>query len=87
MLINFLPLVVYQQLKKHHLFYANREYYDWVQNQKKVITIDSYSYKPFVDSKSLFVHIPKCAGVSISKGLYGNLAGGHTTLSGYLNAF
>lgn len=50
-------------------------------------TKQGYSYKPFDDKKSIFVHIPKCAGVSVSKTIFGNLAGGHTTLDEYLNIF
>tara|TARA_R110001583_G_scaffold105202_1_gene252647 strand:- start:13918 stop:14577 length:660 start_codon:yes stop_codon:yes gene_type:complete len=46
-----------------------------------------YSYKPFDDKKAIFVHVPKCAGVSIAKTLFGCLAGGHTTLDEYINVF
>lgn len=45
------------------------------------------SYKPFDEKKAIFVHIPKCAGISVNKTLFGNLAGGHTTLEQYLNIF
>ena len=47
----------------------------------------SYSYKPFDDTRSIFVHIPKCAGTSIVTSLYGCLAGGHTTFEEYLTVF
>lgn len=46
-----------------------------------------YTFKGFDDSKSIFVHIPKAAGVSISKGLYGNLGGGHFMIREYQKAF
>jgi hypothetical protein len=57
------------------------------QRRRSVVTDTGYSYKPFDDTKSIFVHIPKCAGISISHALYGNLAGGHTTLDEYLRIF
>lgn len=44
---------------------------------------DHYSLHAFDYYRCVFVHIPKTAGVSISKSLFGNLAGGHTTLRWY----
>lgn len=48
---------------------------------------DSYSLRPFDQTQSIFVHIPKCAGISVNKALYGNLAGGHKTFNQYLTTF
>jgi hypothetical protein len=39
--------------------------------------------KPFLDTKSVFVHIPKAAGVSISFSLYGRKTGDHRTMADY----
>jgi hypothetical protein len=44
-------------------------------------------YLPFDKSQSIFVHIPKCAGISVNKTLFNSLAGGHTTLDQYINVF
>jgi len=41
------------------------------------------SLKPFDRHRCIFVHIPKTGGVSISKSLFGNLAGGHMTIERY----
>lgn len=38
-----------------------------------------YSLAQFDQSDSIFVHIPKCGGSSVSKTLYGNMAYGHKT--------
>jgi len=46
-----------------------------------------YSYKSFDDTKTIFVHIPKAAGVSVCKSLYGNLAGEHTSIYHYQYVF
>ena len=44
---------------------------------------NDYSLKPFVRSNSLFVHIPKTAGMSIARALYGCLGLGHASLAEY----
>lgn len=55
--------------------------------KRVMITSSGYSLKPFDDKKAIFVHIPKCAGVSINKMFFGNLAGGHATLNDYTVIF
>ncbi|MEW9808765.1 sulfotransferase family 2 domain-containing protein [Mesorhizobium sp. ZMM04-5] len=47
----------------------------------------SYSLSPFIETETIFVHIPKCAGVSISQHLYSCLAGGHYSLDTYTKIF
>ena len=61
--------------------------YNVLQEKRRIVTTDTYSYKPFDDSRSIFVHIPKCAGISVARSLYGNLAGGHATLADYFRVF
>ncbi len=46
-----------------------------------------YSYKSFDDTKTIFVHIPKAAGISVCKSLYGNLAGEHASVARYQYVF
>lgn len=48
---------------------------------------DDHSIVPFLESGTLFVHIPKCAGVSVMTSLFGCLGGGHTTLAEYQIVF
>ena len=57
------------------------------QDERTLVSRNGYTLKPFDETKSIFIHIPKCAGISISKMIYGNLAGGHTTLEEYLDIF
>lgn len=59
-----------------------KEFYAY-QQKRASIHRSGYSYKPFDDTKSIFVHIPKCAGTALSRTLYGCFAGGHTTLKEY----
>jgi hypothetical protein len=46
-----------------------------------------YSCNAFDYYKCIFVHVPKAAGVSINKTLFGNLAGGHYMLKDYQNMY
>lgn len=57
------------------------------QKLRQVETTEDYSLKPFDQTRSIFVHVPKCAGISVNKALYGNLAGGHRTLDQYIRLF
>jgi hypothetical protein len=52
---------------------------------RKYQTVDSNetSLLPFDQYSCIFVHIPKCAGVSVSKALFGNLGGGHCSITQY----
>ena len=54
---------------------------------RRVKARDGFSYEPFDRTRSIFVHVPKCAGISISRALYGNLGGGHTTFNEYATIF
>jgi Sulfotransferase family len=58
-----------------------------LQKKRLTVTADGYSFRPFVEHRCIFVHIPKCAGVSICRSLFGNLAGGHTTVGFYQIVF
>jgi hypothetical protein len=42
-----------------------------------------YSLQSFDEHRCIFVHIPKTGGISVAKGLFGNLAGSHTKLRTY----
>lgn len=50
-------------------------------------TPTGYTLKSFDEYRCIFVHIPKCAGVSISHSLFGNLGAGHHTLATYQQVF
>ena len=44
---------------------------------------DDYSLAAFDKHKCIFVHIPKCAGLSVVQSLFGNSGGGHKTIVQY----
>lgn len=54
---------------------------------RTIETNSKYSLKPFDEQRCIFVHIPRCAGVSICKTLFCNLAGGHMSIREYQIAF
>lgn len=82
-----LPRRLYLELKWRDFKSSNPRMYENLQRKRRIVTSTSYSLKPFDDTKSIFIHIPKCAGVSVNRTLYGNLAGGHRTFEQYLGAF
>ena len=44
---------------------------------------NAHSIQPFLETKSLFVHIPKTAGISVGVSLYGRKTGDHRTMADY----
>jgi hypothetical protein len=53
------------------------------QHLRTIETRDSTSFRPFDQHQCIFVHIPKAAGVSVCRALFGNLAGNHRSISNY----
>jgi len=58
-----------------------------LQKQRNRHSEQGYSFKPFDEHRCIFVHVPKTAGVSISRELFGNLSGGHTPIATYERVF
>lgn len=65
---------------------AKKPHFELMQFKRRNMS-EGYSFKPFDETKTIFVHIPKAAGVSVCKSLYGSLAGGHTPISKYQYVF
>jgi hypothetical protein len=86
-LIQYIPTWIYLNLRWWDFKLNRRVHFDNIQALRKRETSEWSSYKPFDDTKSIFVHIPKCAGIAVNKALFGNLAGGHTSLDEYINVF
>ena len=59
------------------------EEYKRFQKKRRKEKAEGYSFKPFDDYHCIFVHIPKTAGVSVSRSLFGNFSGGHTYIKTY----
>jgi hypothetical protein len=86
-ILDVLPPKIYLRLKYWDYRVTHKDRFAELQDMRKVTTDQGYSYKPFDEKKSIFIHIPKCAGVAVNRTIFGNLAGGHTTLEEYLNIF
>ncbi|MBU3071532.1 sulfotransferase family protein [Aestuariicella sp. G3-2] len=48
---------------------------------------DGYSLMPFRNYKSIFIHVPKAAGISVAHALFGCRGGGHATYRDYYRHF
>lgn len=70
---------------RHRLLHPKK--HKQFQKHRRPAPDSDYSYAPFDQRQALFVHIPKCAGVSVSRALFGNLAGGHKSLAHYCDVF
>lgn len=62
----------------------NHRYLDGIRQEESK---DGYCLRPFDEREAIFVHVPKAAGVSVSRCLFGGLAGGHTTIAQYQVVF
>lgn len=70
-------------IRRNLYSHLRRGKFKQLQSEREINTNTGYSYKPFDQYHSIFVHIPKAAGVSICKTLFGNLCGGHTPITKY----
>lgn len=57
--------------------------YKHFQEMRNIDTQKGRSIKPFDEQRSIFVHITKCAGISVATSLFGNLGGGHLRVPHY----
>jgi hypothetical protein len=69
---------------KHRV--AHRAHYNHLLDRRKGPSAPRF-FKCFDDTRSIFIHIPKAAGVSVAETLYGTRAGRHTTIGQYQIAF
>ncbi len=86
-LLNAVPTESYLNLRRWYSEIKCKEEFERLQSLRKKITTSGYSFEPFDKHKTIFIHIPKCAGVSVNQTLFGNLAGGHRSLTEYLDIF
>ncbi|HEY6723884.1 MAG TPA: sulfotransferase family 2 domain-containing protein [Polyangiaceae bacterium] len=49
------------------------------QDMRRISDVD-FGFGRFDEHKCIFIHIPKCAGISVSRGLFGGLAGTHNSI-------
>jgi len=49
--------------------------------------INAPTFKPFLERRCIFVHIPKAAGISVGYALFGRHTGNHATVADYQLAF
>lgn len=86
-IIDSFPLYPQCIMRRIYCRVSNPKKFFFLQYLRENFSEHGYTFKPFLEKKCIFVHIPKCAGVSINKCLFGNLAGGHRTIRDYQIAF
>ncbi len=74
-------LLPYKTRSRLYKIYKNKTF-NRLQEKRSIVTND-YSYKSFDHYKCIFIHIPKTAGISLSKTLFGNLGPGHISIKKY----
>lgn len=82
-LIKNIPLNLYLAMKRWNYKRLHKSEFLRSQYLRENVSTEGYSYQGFEEKKAIFVHIPKCAGVSVNKVLFRNLDGGHRTLEEY----
>ncbi|MFC4700146.1 sulfotransferase family 2 domain-containing protein [Glaciecola siphonariae] len=87
LLIRLLPTHCYLMLRWYDFKLNRKNSFNKIQALRSVDDESTGGYLPFDKAKAIFVHIPKCAGISVNKALFGSIAGGHTTLDQYINVF
>jgi len=63
---------------------TGRGWFRYLEKLPELYPDREYSLDPYFKMNCIFVHIPKCAGVSVTKILFGNLGAGHEPVKHYL---
>lgn len=61
--------------------------YRHLQLMRRKHATQGYSFLPFIQHRCIFIHIPRCAGVSVSRSLFRSLSAGHTPIWKYQIVF
>ncbi|MFC1772629.1 sulfotransferase family 2 domain-containing protein [Pseudomonadota bacterium] len=72
------------QLRKRH---GDRKTLRKLRSLRTRISAAGYTLQSFDEHRCIFIHIPKCAGVSIAQSLFGNQGAGHYSASQYREFF
>jgi hypothetical protein len=82
---------LYQKLphdiKRYIYILLKRKSYQRYAQLRKSKNIYGHSLKEFDEYKCIYVHIPKCAGLSICKVIFGNKGPGHINIKAYQKIF
>lgn len=76
--LTVLPPSFEHELHRYYFKYKNPEQWEKIQKKK-----NGKALEPFLENKCIFIHIPKCAGISICKSLFGKIVSSHTDISRY----
>lgn len=80
--MSILKNVVPENLSCELIHWKNRAYFRALANSSGEVSLRSFDRH-----QSIFIHIPKSGGVSVSKALFGVRSGGHSTVTRYKKIF
>lgn len=68
-------------------YIAHNPFFYTLMQLKKSFVFQGYTLKSFKETETIFIHIPKAAGMSLANAIYGNFAGSHAKVSDYRYIF
>lgn len=74
---------LWMRLRRLRYQYLRSSKFQYLKERRERQTNPIYSCRPFDERRCIFVHIPKCAGISVCQSLFGNIAGGHDSIRSY----
>lgn len=78
-----LPPSLQIELRRYKFRLLEPEKFQHYKSLRQAKSDTGYSLRSFDKYKCIYVHIPKCAGISISNSLFKSKAGGHLTATDY----
>lgn len=82
-IVSLLPAPLQIEARRYKLRWLNADRFRHYQKLRQSSSETGYSLQAFDRCKCIYVHIPKCAGISVSKSLFDSKAGGHLSISDY----
>lgn len=80
---NLLPSALQVELRRYKFRLLEPKKFQHYKYLRQAESDTGYSLRSFDQNKCIYIHIPKCAGISVSNSLFNSKAGGHLTAIDY----